>query len=112
MPPKELVNATGDTLKSNSLVPGNVHGSQYPVGSILANKYIPSLPLRPTLYLSPYSLVGGVLGGLWGYEIAKRRRHNCLITTKYVADFNYGYVFWGGVLGACLGGVTRKLIIW
>ena len=90
----------------------SIGGPHHPTGGLLANKNILSLPLRPTLYLSPYSLAGGVLGGLWGYNIAKRRRHNCLITTNYIADFNYGYVFWGGIIGACLGGVTRRLIIW
>ena len=103
---------SGNTPKRTPVFTPSIGGSQYPAGGLLAKKHIPSLPLRPTLYLSPYSLVGGVLGGLWGYEIAKRRRHNCLSTTKYVADFNYGYVFWGGVVGACLGGVIRKVVIW
>ena len=68
---------------------------------------IPSFSYAPT-----YTMIGGLIGSLYGYEVAKKQRYNVLISTKYIADLNYGYVMWGGLSGLLLGKLTGHLITW
>ena len=56
-----------------------------------------------------YHIIGGVLGSFVGHEYALSRRYNVFITSKYVADMNYGYLMYGSVSGCTCWGSFRTI---
>ena len=79
----------------------------------LPSRSSPYLSLVPSFsYISPYTIIGGMVGLVYGYEIAEKKRYNVLITPSYVADLNYGYLLWGGFTGMMIGSITGRIINW
>lgn len=84
-----------------------------PRQNVLTCRSGPYLSLIPSLsYVSTYTLIGGMIGAIYGYDIAEKKRYNVLITSRYAADLNYGYIICYGFSGLLVGGITGRLIAW
>lgn len=115
--PKEVADSVfKETLVKLPKVP-----VQHPMGEItkkieMKTNSFPSMPLIPSFswknnsYTLPYSLIGSVLGTGYGFWLMKMASKRKFITDKWEEEENYGYLFWGGVVGLCFGKMTGNLI--
>lgn len=99
---------TANSWKKQPTTPNVVSSSE-----LLPSRSTPYISLIPSFsYLSTYTIIGGMVGLVYGYEIAEKKRYNVLITPAYVADLNYGYMIWGGFTGMMIGSITGRIINW
>ena len=108
-------------IASNALVDVNNIPVQHPMGNILTNR-IPGRGLKfgfPPItsiikpfsgYPVSYALLGGLLGSGYGYMLMKKAATRRYITQRWDDDENMGYVFWGGLIGLCVGKFTGNII--
>lgn len=61
---------------------------------------------------SSYTIIGGLIGTVYGYEIGNTKRYNVLITDKHIADLNYSYLIVGGAIGMSIGSIIGNIIKW
>ena len=111
-----MPSVTPDSLVNTGNIP-----VQHPMGDILKNKVTPSKSLikMPPItsivksfsgYQVSYALMGGLLGSGYGYFLMKKATTRRYITQSWEEDDNMGYIFWGGLIGLCVGKFTGNLI--
>lgn len=99
---------TGNSLKKQPDTSNLVRSSD-----VLTCRSSPYFSLIPSFsYASTYTIIGGMIGAVYGYDLAEKKRYNVLITPEHVADFNYSYVILYGFSGLLLGNITGRLITW
>ena len=105
----------------NALIDVNNIPVQHPMGNILTNRIperrfkfgfppITSIIKSFSGYPVSYALMGGLLGSGYGYFLMKKAATRRYITQSWDDDENMGYIFWGGVIGLCVGKFTGNII--